>query len=129
MRSFNQFLLLLASALLLLHSFVPHEHHADMTGTAHETEHRQADSLLDWLQLTFHADLAPNHLQEIPELPSAGWEYSAQQEIALPLVLPSEKPVVRFSISQQTAFLPSPAPLGTLGIALPPTLRAPPSLA
>lgn len=127
MKLFNQVLLLLSSALLVLHSFVPHEHHSDMPTMEHEQQHRDASSWLEWLELAFHADLSPNHLQDIPELPTAEYQHSQQQqmqtvEVAALLHLfatpTTAQPIVAVALNTQSRFS-----------AFPPPLRAPPLFA
>lgn len=130
MKRLQQVLLLLSSALLLLHSFVPHEHHSDMDSTTHQQEHREANSWLELLRLAFHADLAPNHLQDVPELPRAEWHCSQeqQQEQLLPLSYTLERLI--FAVPKLPAPVIRPAVrLEHRFSTVPPPLRAPPSVA
>lgn len=56
--------LLLAASILMLHSFLPHQHHNETADDRHFIEHDNADSILDYLKLAFHANLGENHLEE-----------------------------------------------------------------
>lgn len=55
--------LILAGALLLLHTFIPHQHHSELDEIEHYEQHKQADNLYDLLQLAFHIDLGSDHLE------------------------------------------------------------------
>lgn len=55
--------LILAGALLLLHTFIPHHHHSELDEMEHYEQHQQADNLYDLLQLAFHVDLGSDHLE------------------------------------------------------------------
>lgn len=56
--------LLVAASILMLHSFLPHQHHNEIADDRHFIEHDNADSILDYLKLAFHANLGENHLEE-----------------------------------------------------------------
>ncbi len=53
----------MAGSLLLLHTFIPHEHHAEINQVERIQQHQQADDLFDLLQLVFHNDLGEEHLE------------------------------------------------------------------
>lgn len=55
--------LLISGSLLLLHAFIPHEHHSELDEIEHIQQHQQADGLFDLLQLVFHTDLGDEHLE------------------------------------------------------------------
>ena len=48
---------------LLLHNVIPHLHHEEMNNLCHEEKHDEADTLLDWLLLSFHENLGQDHLE------------------------------------------------------------------
>ena len=64
MRILGNIWLLLAGTLFLLHTLVPHEHHAELSEEDHIGQHESARSLLDFLQLAFHLDQGKGHLEE-----------------------------------------------------------------
>ncbi|MEO9482455.1 MAG: hypothetical protein ABJG47_03380 [Ekhidna sp.] len=64
MRHFKTISLVLAGALLLLHTFIPHQHHSELDEAEHIEQHQQADDLFDLLQLVFHIDLGGDHLED-----------------------------------------------------------------
>lgn len=55
--------MVLAVGLLFLHNTLPHTHHSELDETLHSAEHQKANSLLDFLQLSFHIDLGGDHLE------------------------------------------------------------------
>lgn len=55
---------IVAGALLLLHSLLPHAHHTQLNDEQHIEEQQTASSILDYLQLAFHFNPGENHLEE-----------------------------------------------------------------
>ena len=62
-RKTGNILFAIASLVLLLHNITPHFHHGEISETQHDEEHQDAESLLDWLALTFHSDLGEGHME------------------------------------------------------------------
>ena len=56
--------IVLAGVLLLLHTFIPHQHHSELDEVEHIEQHEQAENLFDLLQLVFHIDLGGDHLED-----------------------------------------------------------------
>ncbi|MBR9920768.1 MAG: hypothetical protein GYB31_08005 [Bacteroidetes bacterium] len=56
-------LFFLAGLLLVLHNITPHFHHGELSEAMHEEDHKDADTLLDWIRLGFHNDLGEGHLE------------------------------------------------------------------
>lgn len=46
---------------------LPHEHHDELGTDEHTEEHAQADDLLDYLALVFHADLGDGHMESFDQ--------------------------------------------------------------
>ena len=55
--------MVLATSLLMLHSFVPHEHDR-MAGIVHFHAHQSPTSLVDLIKLAFHENPGENHLED-----------------------------------------------------------------
>tara|TARA_B110000305_G_C19301406_1_gene569324 strand:- start:498 stop:869 length:372 start_codon:yes stop_codon:yes gene_type:complete len=55
--------ILIASSILLLHSFVPHHHHDELSEEQHFTEHSSASTAMELLGLIFHENLGEGHLE------------------------------------------------------------------
>jgi len=53
-----------AILVLLIHSIVPHQHHAELSGAAHQKQHAEASSILDYIALSFHFDHPDGQLEE-----------------------------------------------------------------
>lgn len=53
-----------AVAILLLHSFLPHSHHDELSEEEHIEVHEEAVTLLDFIRLAFHIDPGKNHLED-----------------------------------------------------------------
>lgn len=68
---------MLAGAILLMHSILPHEHHSELDENQHVEDHETASSLLDYIKLAFHLDPGQNHLEE----------FQVSKQIQAPLVL------------------------------------------
>lgn len=64
MKYFKTISLVLAGALLLLHSLVAHKHHSELDEATHVVQHEEADDLYDYLQLIFHIDMGGDHLKD-----------------------------------------------------------------
>lgn len=44
---------------------LPHQHHDELTSDEHEVQHKEADSLLDYIKLVFHEDMGEGHLEHV----------------------------------------------------------------
>lgn len=64
MKYLKNIFLLLAGCLLLLHSFIPHQHHSELSEEEHIEQHEEADDLFEFLQLVFHIDFGEDHLEK-----------------------------------------------------------------
>ncbi|MEQ9299522.1 MAG: hypothetical protein RIF33_13195 [Cyclobacteriaceae bacterium] len=64
MKRVGNILVVVAGALLLFHSLLPHAHHSELNEEQHFEEHEMASSLFDYLQLAFHFDPGQNHLED-----------------------------------------------------------------
>ncbi len=53
----------MAGIILLFHNVIPHLHHEEMDVLCHEETHEEAETLLDWLLLSFHENLGHDHLE------------------------------------------------------------------
>jgi hypothetical protein len=54
----------IAIGIILLHSFIPHKHHSDLTEVDHTSQHVEATSFLDIVALGFHVDHQDGELEE-----------------------------------------------------------------
>jgi len=54
----------LAVSILMLHTFMPHDHHEDVDEISHVIEHETASSFFDFIGLAFHFSPSENHLQD-----------------------------------------------------------------
>lgn len=77
--------LLLSVSILLLHSFMPHQHHSEISEERHSLEHKDADSILDYLLLAFHANLGENHLEEYQKASSIASCFVPSDQLMLEL--------------------------------------------
>lgn len=50
---------------MVMHTLVPHQHHDDLSYEDNLIEHNSATSILDYLELAFHADLGEGHLEHL----------------------------------------------------------------
>jgi hypothetical protein len=64
MKKIGNIFVIVAGALLLLHSLLPHAHHSQLNNEQHIEEQQTATSLFDYLQLAFHFNPGENHLEE-----------------------------------------------------------------
>lgn len=62
-KALKNILLILAAIIVLFHNIMPHEHHSQMDDAEDSIEHKEANSLLDYLQLAFHFDTGVDHLE------------------------------------------------------------------
>ncbi len=60
MTYFKHTILCVATALLLLHNFTPHQHHGEMAEQGHRCEHRSG-SFFDLLRTVFHNNMGGQH--------------------------------------------------------------------
>lgn len=58
---FTQFV---AVSILLMHSFVPHHHHSELSFEQNQEEHQNADGIIDFLALAFHFDHQEGQMEE-----------------------------------------------------------------
>ena len=63
MKLIRNIAVLLAGAILMLHNFLPHQHHSELSEEEHITQHETAENLYDFLQLIFHMDQGEAHLE------------------------------------------------------------------
>jgi len=71
--------IILAGAILLFHSFLPHDHHYELDDDQHFEAHQTAATLLDFIKLAFHVDLGQDHLES--------YNVAQQEQIALDLMI------------------------------------------
>lgn len=64
MRQFQFIVQSFAILVLLIHSIVPHQHHAELSDTEHQKQHVEASSILDYIALSFHFDHPDGQLEE-----------------------------------------------------------------
>lgn len=69
----------IAISILMLHTILPHQHHDQIPDDRHAFEHEQADSLLDYILLAFHANPGENHLEEFEKASSATFIFLAAE--------------------------------------------------
>ena len=53
-----------AMTIVLVHSFVPHQHHEELSIEEHNRQHREASGWIDYLLLAFHIGPNQGHLDE-----------------------------------------------------------------
>lgn len=53
-----------AMTIVLVHSFVPHQHHEELSIEDHNRQHREASNWMDYLLLAFHVSPNQGHLEE-----------------------------------------------------------------
>ncbi len=64
MRQFQFIVQSFAVLVLLIHSVIPHHHHAELTEAEHQQQHLEASSFLDYIALSFHFDHPDGQLEE-----------------------------------------------------------------
>lgn len=64
MRQFQIIVQFFAVLILLIHSIIPHRHHAELSDAEHQKEHIEASSLFDFLALSFHFDHPEGQLED-----------------------------------------------------------------
>ncbi|MFT7034426.1 MAG: hypothetical protein ACJA2S_002940 [Cyclobacteriaceae bacterium] len=89
-------LILLAGAIFMLHTVLPHEHHSELKATEHEVQHETANSLLDFLKLAFHMDQGEGHLEDYQASNTIHFNLDA---VVSWLVVPSFVPVLSYTLS------------------------------
>ena len=52
-----------ALSMLLLHSFMPHQHHDELSEEEHIEQHTSASTAFDYLALLFHENIGVDHLE------------------------------------------------------------------
>lgn len=57
---FRNILLFHATGIILLHSFIPHLHHGEMTNVEHYMSHKNANDIIDYLGLAFQQGSSDN---------------------------------------------------------------------
>lgn len=88
--------ILLAGAILMLHTVLPHEHHSELKATEHEVQHETAHSLLDFLKLAFHMDQGEGHLEDYKTSSTVYFHFDA---VVSAVIVPSFEPVLSYSLS------------------------------
>lgn len=51
-------------SILLIHSFVSHHHHSEISFQQDQIEHRDADGIIDFIALVFHNDHSEEQMEE-----------------------------------------------------------------
>lgn len=76
-------MMLLALAFLLVHTFVPHHHHSNLTSQENFQEHQSAKSLMDYIALSYHSQ-GDHDLEEFTVANQLAIEFNADfvQQIA-----------------------------------------------
>lgn len=69
MKSTGKVLMMVAGGILLMHSFLPHSHHDELSDTEHTEVHEEAESILDFFRLAFHVNQGENHLEDFKNSP------------------------------------------------------------
>ena len=64
MNFIRNFTILLAGAILLLHTVLPHEHHSELNEVEHVAQHESAKGLLDFIKMAFHMDQGEGRLEK-----------------------------------------------------------------
>ena len=64
LKKVGNIIVIVAGAILLLHSLLPHAHHSQLNDEQHLEEQQSASSIFDYIQLAFHFDQGENHLEE-----------------------------------------------------------------
>lgn len=64
MKMSGKIAMILAGVILLLHSFLPHNHHNEISEEEHLEVHEEASSVIDYILLAFHNNPGKNHLEE-----------------------------------------------------------------
>ncbi|MEP5612863.1 MAG: hypothetical protein ABJP45_11465 [Cyclobacteriaceae bacterium] len=64
MKTTGKILMMVAGGILLMHSFLPHSHHDELSDTEHVEVHEEAESILDFFRLAFHVNQGENHLED-----------------------------------------------------------------
>lgn len=72
-----------ATMIVLLHSFIPHQHHSDFKIQDHIEEHQTIDSFVDYLALAFHFEQHDGQLEKF----DIGSETTADCSISASFVL------------------------------------------
>jgi hypothetical protein len=79
MKQIKTIFIILAGAILLLHTFLPHEHHDELKQNQNIEAHANANSLLDYIKLAFHVDLGEDHLE--------GYKITQHEQLNFDLIL------------------------------------------
>ena len=64
MKRSGKIAMILAGVILLLHSFLPHHHHNEISEAEHVEVHEEARTVIDYILLAFHNNPGENHLEE-----------------------------------------------------------------
>lgn len=56
--------IVLAGIILLLHTWLPHEHHTEIADGLHVGEQSKAENFVELLLWSFHLDQGPDHLED-----------------------------------------------------------------
>ncbi len=105
----------MATAIVLLHSFIPHTHHSEVSITEDIRQHKDASSLLDYLALGFHMEHGDGQLCEFVSFDEV--EVPAFQPLLLPeglkavfepeFIPDTPQPVVRNAVRIVQSCLPT----------------------
>ncbi|MEP1096306.1 MAG: hypothetical protein ABJG78_14415 [Cyclobacteriaceae bacterium] len=63
MKVVGKILMMVAGVILLMHSFLPHSHHDELSDSEHIEVHEEAETILDFFRLAFHVNQGENHLE------------------------------------------------------------------
>ncbi|MEP2026225.1 MAG: hypothetical protein ABJH98_03590 [Reichenbachiella sp.] len=91
MKLISKISILVAGAILLLHSVLPHEHHDELNSQQHLIAHETANSLMDLIKLAFHFNPGKNHLEEFEPIKEYQSDFLAPIIAEVALVL---KPIL-----------------------------------
>lgn len=89
MKRSGKIAMILAGVILLLHSFLPHNHHNEISEEEHLEVHEEASSILDYILLAFHNNPGKNHLEE----------FKSSQQYQLQFLLVTSVPSFDFALS------------------------------
>jgi len=103
MRQFQFIVQAFAVLILLIHSIVPHQHHAELTDAEHSEQHTEASSFFDYIALSFHFDHPDGQLEEFTTAQTDANEVDQLTQIA---EIPSSfgGPVLHINSEEQNHF-------------------------
>lgn len=103
MKVAGKYLMIVAGAILLLHSFLPHSHHDELSDSEHTEVHEEAETILDFFRLAFHVNQGENHLENFKN----AQQYQAQFLLVASIIELEFGPVLieEFPKLNETAYL------------------------